>query len=151
MITETTINKVKELWPEDWQKILDYYKKKEEDFDNYPLYMQKNLIEKLGENHIEDELLKKIKRKEATIKYEQEVLNKIIPKDQLEDGEWYEGTGCNLSRYVKEARWSDKKQTFYYVRQKYGSTFEDTMDHFADTVDTGFAGFTPLKKINKYF
>lgn len=62
-----------------------------------------------------------------------------IPKDQLQVSHWYEGTCRNSSK----AQWDGKK--FWYKRYKWGSTYNDDIDHFDS--DTDFDVFIPFKEI----
>ena len=135
---------LKEFWPDNWERIIEHYQKQAN--------VLRSVGKKIDNNYVEKCILERIKGREDVLKYEQDVLKKIIPKDKLEDGVTYIGTGCSLSRNVEEARWDIKerqgehKGMFWYTRHKFGNTFEDTMHHFADVVNSSIAGFTPLKK-----
>lgn len=138
---------MKELWPDNFQNIINYFEKKEIEFLKYP----KNIQNKIG--HPKKLLLERIKGRRELIKFEKTVLNKIIPREKLEDGVTYlalEGTE-GLCRNVDKARWDGKEQVFWYVRTKFGYTYEDRMDHFADVINGTIAGFTPFKPIKNEF
>jgi len=138
---DNILKDLKELWPDDWQRLIDYWGKKE-------LAFNAELKEKLGPDYFKNQLMERIEGRKALLKREQEIVDAIIPKDQLEDGVTYlamEGTG-HFTRHIYEARWDAKNQIFYYERTKFGDKFEDTMDHFADVVHGSIAGFTPIKK-----
>ena len=62
-----------------------------------------------------------------------------IPKSELEIGAEYLGSCRNASK----AKWDGKK--FIYQRYKWGSWYEDTIEHFED--DTQYDVFVPIKKI----
>ncbi len=133
---------LEKYWPDAWQNIVDIYEKREKLFTKIPLNGQ----QKIGTP--KEQLVKRIESHKLLKQYEQDVLNTIIPKEQLEDGIWYlalEGSH-NLCRHISRARWDKSKDMFWYVRTKFKQTFEDTMHHFADTYDIGYAGFTPIKK-----
>ena len=65
-----------------------------------------------------------------------------IPKDKLIDGKTYIGD----TRNTKEAKWDAKKNTFIYMRSKWGNTFEDEVNHFED--DNHYALFVPIKQLD---
>lgn len=145
-LEDNIIQKLKELWPDRWEKIIDYFQKKENALKKAP----ENVQQKMGKDYIKNCILDRIKGKEYVIKREQEVLKKIIPKDKLEDGVIYLAMKDteDLCRHVEEARWDKNEGMFWYTRSKFGHTFEDTMDHFADVINKRLAGFTPLKRKN---
>jgi len=128
------LQKLQEYWPEKWEDII----------------AQAERIEKRIPTRYDakKEVINRVKGHEYVLKFEQDTLKAIIPKDQLKDGVTYiamEGTG-SLTRHTEEARWDEKIGMFYYTRTKFGHTFEDTMHHFADAIDIGLAGFTPIKE-----
>ena len=59
-----------------------------------------------------------------------------IPKSKLEVGKVYIGS-C---RNAEEATWLGDK--FEYIRHKFGTTFNETINHFED--DNGYDLFVPL-------
>lgn len=61
-----------------------------------------------------------------------------IPKDKLEVGATYIGSCRNAS----EAVWDGNE--FTYIRHKFGSSYEETINHFQD--DDGSDLFVPIKK-----
>jgi len=143
-LEDKILRKLQKVFPNRWEEMIEYFKKKEAALKKAP----ENVQDKMGEDYIKNLILDRIKGKEYVLKREQEVLNKIIPKDKLEDGVTYiamEDTE-SLCRYLGEARWDEKEGMFWYTRTKWGHTFEDTMNHFADVIDKGLAGFTPIKK-----
>jgi hypothetical protein len=64
-----------------------------------------------------------------------------IPKSELEVGQDYIGDCRNSSI----ATWNGK--VFVYQREKYGTTFSESINHFED--DNGFDLFVPLRKVIK--
>jgi len=144
VLEDKILKKLQELWPDKGEKIIEYFKKKEAALKKAP----KNIRDKMGKDYVKNLILDRIKGKEYVLKREQEVLHKIIPKDKLKDGVTYiamEGTE-DLCRHLEVARWDEKEEMFWYTRTKWGCTFEDTINHFADVIDKGLAGFTPIKK-----
>lgn len=77
--------------------------------------------------------------KAYTDKYfvEELVKHGAIPRDQLEAGKTYIGS-C---RNAHEAVWDGKE--FIYKRTKFGSTFDESINHFQD--DDGYDVFIPIK------
>jgi uncharacterized protein YcgL (UPF0745 family) len=141
-LDDNVINDIKELWPNKWNDIIKYFEKKKDLYNSYP----DNVKEKVKNPKID--ILEKIEGRRKLIEYEKDVLNKIIPKENLKDGVTYlslEGTN-SLCRYVDEARWDKQNDCFWYVRTKFGHTFEDSMEHFSDVIDKNLAGFTPYKE-----
>ena len=144
ILEDKILQKIKKLWPDRGERIIEYFEKKEVALKKAP----EDIQIKMGKDYIKNLILERIKGREELLKHEQEVLNKIILKDKLEDGVTYiaiEGTE-NLCRYVEEARWDEKEGMFWYLTNKWGHEFEDTMDHFVDVIDKRLAGFTPIKK-----
>jgi len=126
------LQRLQKHWPDKWEAIIEKY----ED-------MEKKLPGRFNAKH---EVIKRLEGREAVLKFEQDTLKNIIPKDKLKDGVTYlamEGT-ASLCRHVDEARWDEKEGMFWYTRTKFNYTFEDTMHHFADVIDGGLAGFTPF-------
>lgn len=62
-----------------------------------------------------------------------------IPKDALVPGERYQG----ICRNADSAVWSGK--VFVYKRYKFGTTFDETINHFED--DNGYDLFIPVELI----
>ena len=62
-----------------------------------------------------------------------------IPKKDLEDGQTYTGECRNAS----EAVWHADKQKFTYLRYKWGSSFNEDINHFED--DNFYDLFVPIK------
>lgn len=81
-------------------------------------------------------------------KFERDILDRCIKKEDLEDGVWYEcdDEGLRVARRVGKARWNEEKGKFLYERDKFGHKFEDTMDYFGDVINAGYAGFPPMWK-----
>lgn len=141
ILEDKIINDMKEIWPTNWRNILDYFERKEDDWNGYDELIKTKI------QHPKLQLLNRIEGRKYQLAFEQDVLTKIIPKNMLLDGVVYlamENTE-NLCRHVSEARWDEKQQTFVYERYKWGRTFEDTIEHFADVVNQNTAGFTPIK------
>lgn len=140
-LEDNILKDLKELWPNDWEKLIDFWEKKEAAFPE-------NAKEKLGPDYFKNQIIERIEGRKALLAREQEIVNAIIPKEDLEDGVVYlamEGTE-HFCRYVQEARWDAAKGYFWFIRNKFGHTFEDQMDHFADVVHGSVAGFTPIRK-----
>lgn len=66
-----------------------------------------------------------------------------IPKKDLKDGHLYQGSCRNAS----EALWNAEKQCFIYWRTKFGSTYQEEINHFED--DDGYDLFVPIKEIER--
>lgn len=148
VVEENILKQMQETWPDNWEQVLKYFQDKDNTHQEHFPNLAPNLQQKMGRDYWKKELIRRIKGVQELHRWEQEVGQKIIPKNQLEDGVTYlplEGTG-GLCRHVKEARWDAKEQIFWYTRTKFGYTFEDRMDHFIDVIDAGIAGFTPIKK-----
>lgn len=64
-----------------------------------------------------------------------------LPKSELQDGVWYEGS-CRNS---KQARWNASKNCFEYVRTKFTFKFVEEINHPADF--TGFDVFFAQRAI----
>lgn len=130
------LNRLKKHWPDKWQDIIAHYEDLEKKIPN--------------RINAKDEILKRIEGRDYVLRFEEETVKAIIPKDKLKNGVTYiamQGTG-SLCRHVEEARWDEEIGMFYYTRTKFGHTFEDTMHHFADVKEGGLAGFTPIKELN---
>jgi len=139
-LDKDALQKMKKYWPDTWEKVLDHYNALEEKF-------MADIKTQRFEGRAKQMLLDRIKGRQMLLEFEQSTLAAIIPKNRLKDGVTYvamEGTG-NLNRHIDEARWDEKIQMFWYTRTKFGHTFEDTMHHFADVINDGLAGFTPIK------
>jgi hypothetical protein len=81
---------------------------------------------------------------------ELELLNKAIPKEELEDGAWYDcdEDAKKVARFDGIAQWNEKKQEFLAPgQQQFG--MDGYLDHWADAIDAGFAGFVPMWKVEK--
>ena len=64
----------------------------------------------------------------------------VIPKDRLVKGKTYFGDCRNSST----ATWNGNE--FEYERYKFGSSFNETINHFED--DDGYDLFVPIREIN---
>ena len=84
------------------------------------------------------------KRLKLVRKAENEIADKMLKKEELEDGVWYEGPG-DFARQVTRARWNEERGKFIYDRYKFG-WFEDEMDYFGDVINERYAGFAPMNK-----
>jgi len=62
-----------------------------------------------------------------------------IPKSELITGVIYDGYCRNTNR----ATWDGEE--FHYKRHKFGTTFDDTINHYED--DEGYDVFVPIKEI----
>ena len=67
----------------------------------------------------------------------------MIPLQDLEDGVLYAGT-C---RNAQQARWDAARQKFVYKRTKFGSTFNEDINH--PEHDDGYDLFVPTSIINE--
>jgi hypothetical protein len=66
----------------------------------------------------------------------------VIRKDDLVDGAYYGGTCRNAS----VAQWDAKGNCFWYMRNKFRSTFKESINHLAD--DDGYDLFVPFHRID---
>lgn len=64
----------------------------------------------------------------------------MLRKNELEHGNYYKGHCRNASI----ARWNGINEEFIYIRQKFGDTFLETINHPED--DNGFDLFIPIRK-----
>lgn len=81
---------------------------------------------------------------------DQEILKRCIKKEDLIDGEWYwtDKEGEEVARYVEKGQWLKDKDHFLVPgQQQFG--MDGYLDHFGDVIETGYAGFPPMKKVNK--
>ena len=62
----------------------------------------------------------------------------MVAKKDLVDGHTYQG----YCRNATQAVWNAQKQVFVYTRTKFGSSFEETINHPED--DNGFDIFVPI-------
>jgi len=63
--------------------------------------------------------------------------HKFLPKSELKDGVYYRGSCRNAS----VAQWDAKHSFFWYMRDKFGAVFEESICHPED--DNGFDLFLP--------
>jgi hypothetical protein len=134
----------------------------EQDQDEYWNKMIQNRIEKFKEEPNEarrkveiirekavgdDRWEKAVQAVEEGRKLELEMLDKAIPKEELEDGAWYR---CNekaeiFTRHCDRAQWIAEKDYFRVPgQQQFG--MDGYLDHWVDAIDTGYAGFIPMWK-----
>ena len=75
--------------------------------------------------------------------YHYEILykNGILKKEELKDGKYYLGK-C---RNANVAKWDEQGKCFWYMRNKFGSTFPEKINHLQD--DNRFDLFVPLKEV----
>ena len=66
---------------------------------------------------------------------------KPIQKKDLIIGNEYEG----VCRNARKAVWDGEK--FHYIRYKFGTNFEETINHYEDDHDPGIDVFVPIKTI----
>ncbi len=79
-----------------------------------------------------------------------ELLNKAIPKEQLEDGAWYDcdEEAKKVARFGGKAKWVKKQNMFLAPgQQQFG--MDGWLDHWADVVNDRFAGFVPMWKVEE--
>ena len=67
----------------------------------------------------------------------------VLPKYELEDGEYYLG----LCRNAKCSKWNSARNCFTYMRSKFGTTFPEDINHISD--DDKFDLFVPFQKANE--
>ncbi len=92
----------------------------------------------------------RIKGIEWTRERDLELLKKAIPKQELEDGAWYdcEEGAKNVARFGGIVQWNEKRQEFRAPgQQQFGA--DGYLDHWADVIDEGYAGFVPMWKVKK--
>jgi hypothetical protein len=78
------------------------------------------------------------------------LLEKAIPKEKLEDGAWYdcEDEAKKVARFGGKAQWNEKRQEFLAPgQQQFG--MNGWLEHWADVVDEGYAGFVPMWKVEE--
>lgn len=75
--------------------------------------------------------------------YQYEILfkNGVLKKEELKDGKYYLGK-C---RNANVAKWDEQGKCFWYMRNKFGCTFPEKINHLQD--DDGFDLFVPLKEV----
>jgi hypothetical protein len=77
-----------------------------------------------------------------------DLLKIAIPKEQLEDGAWYD---CNeeakrVARFSGQAKWVKEKDMFLAPgQQQFG--MDGWLDHWEDVVNDRYAGFVPMWKV----
>ena len=149
VLSDDVVNEIKAIWPDRWLSIIEFYSSKDAQHRKVYSSLPDNVKDSLGGiDRWYNELLDRIKSKKEQLQFEQDVCSMIIPKDQLSNGVTYialDGTE-HLSRHVAEATWDSSQGMFIYKRSKFGMEFDDTMHHFTDVVNSGLAGFTPIKE-----
>ena len=65
----------------------------------------------------------------------------MLRKSQLHDGAYYLG----YCRNAFVAKWEEKEQAFYYMREKFGNIFPERIFHPED--DNGYDLFIPFKQV----
>jgi hypothetical protein len=91
-----------------------------------------------------------IKMIEFNRKRDLNLLAKAIPKEQLEDGAWYdcEDEAKRVARFQGKAQWIKEKDMFLAPgQQQFG--MDGWLDHWVDAIDAGFAGFVPMWKVEE--
>jgi hypothetical protein len=75
-------------------------------------------------------------------------LKKAIPKEQLEDGAWYdcENEAKKVARFQGHAKWVKEKDMFLAPGQQQFGT-DGWLNHWEDVVDIRLAGFVPMWKV----
>lgn len=91
------------------------------------------------EDHIPDVPIFKDRKEFEEVVIKNLIRCGAIPKSELEVGAEYLGSCRNASK----AKWDGEK--FIYQRYKWGSWFEDSVEHFED--DTQYDVFVPIKKL----
>ena len=79
-----------------------------------------------------------------------ELLKKAIPKEDLEDGAWYdcEDEAKTVARFGGKAKWDKERNMFLAPgQQQFG--MDGWLDHFEDAIKTGYAGFIPMWKVEE--
>lgn len=65
----------------------------------------------------------------------------VLRKEQLIDGEYYEG----FCRNADVAMWDEKENCFWYMRHKFGSVFAEKINHLQD--DNFYDLFIPIRRV----
>lgn len=68
-------------------------------------------------------------------------MSDYIPKSDLKDWKWYWGK-CRNAEY---AYWNANEEQFWYIREKFGGHFWESIRHPED--DDGSDMFVPLKEV----
>lgn len=68
----------------------------------------------------------------------------LLRKSELEHGKYYYGHCRNAS----VSKWDTETQKFTYMREKFGSTFPEDINHPED--DNGFDLFTPVAEVEPF-
>lgn len=69
-----------------------------------------------------------------------------IPKDEMVDGAMYIGT----SRNATFAEWNERKGKFVHIGDHFGNAYLEEIEHWDDVADTGYDGFIPFEKVDRY-
>lgn len=121
---------------------------------NEYLEKQKKMLDKTGKfdeakkniilENFKKHFIEREKEKEEQKKYLEELTNKMIPKEKLEDGAYYNGVRF---RGAHVAMWDEKLKLFRCINYTMGDFFLEKLNHFADEINTKTDGFAPLEKI----
>ena len=68
---------------------------------------------------------------------------KMIPKDQMINGMWYNG----ICRNANFAMWDGQLGKFRHLRNKFG-WFMEEIEHFDDVKEGRLDGFIPVEEVN---
>jgi hypothetical protein len=91
-----------------------------------------------------------IRMVEYNRKRDLELLNKAIPKKDLEDGAWYDcdDEAKKVARFGGKAKWVKKEDMFLAPgQQQFG--MDGWLNHWEDVVNDRFAGFVPMWKVEE--
>jgi hypothetical protein len=114
------------------------------------------LVEKVGKEkadnikeQLEKDRLKNLEEVKEREEHEKKLLEAAIPKEELVGGAFYLGVRF---RNHGLAQWDEKLGVFLTINYQF-EPFLERIQHFADTIETGFDGFIPFEKIdkNKYY
>lgn len=76
-----------------------------------------------------------------------EMVDKMIPKDDLKDGAYYNG---HRWRGKHVAMWDADKKVFLTINYTMGNFFLEELQHFEDVAETRIDGFIPFIQIEKF-
>lgn len=106
----------------------------------------KDKADEVRENHIKhkEEQKRQLEKEEAELK---EMVDKMIPKDDLKDGVYYNG---HRWRGKHVAMWDGDKKMFLTINFTMGQFFLEELQHYEDVADTRIDGFIPFIEIEKF-
>jgi hypothetical protein len=119
---------------------------KNEHYNKLVQLIGKEKADTVKENHIkyEEDKKRQQKKEEAELK---EMVDRMIPKKDLEDGGYYNG---HRWRGQHVAMWDGKKGLFLTINFTMGNFFLEELQHFEDVATTRLDGFIPFIEIEKF-